>query len=56
MRPPLAWELDLLTACLAALPDFVDRRNPSDTTRELVVAQIASGPLELGLSWVEESY
>ena len=54
MRPPLSWELDLLSACLATLPGFVDRRDPSDTTREAVVVEVGSSPMELGLSWVEE--
>jgi len=54
MRPPLAWEIDLLVACLRAFPDFVARRSPTDSTRELVVAEGGTGPLELGLSWIEE--
>jgi len=54
MRPPLSWEVDLLVACLRAFPDFVARRPPTDTTRELVPAEGGTGPLELGLSWIEE--
>ncbi len=54
MRPPLTWEIDLMDACLRALPDFVDRRAPDDPTRELVPVAGPSGTLELGLSWIEE--
>ena len=55
MRPPLVWEIDLMVACLAALPDFIARRALDDPTRELVAVPDASGtPLELGLSWVPE--
>jgi hypothetical protein len=56
MRPPLSWELDLMNACLRILPDFVARRKPDDTTRELVPVPGGESPLELGLSWIEESY
>jgi len=56
MRPPLSWEIDLLDACLRVLPDFVARRSPDDPTRELVPVPNASAPIELGLSWVEETY
>ena len=55
MRPPLAWEIDLIVACLVALPDFIARRPLDDSTRELVAVPDASGtPLELGLAWVPE--
>jgi tetratricopeptide (TPR) repeat protein len=54
MRPPLSWEIDLMSACLRALPDFVLRRSPDDTTRELVRVPGTTPPLELGLSWVAE--
>ena len=56
MRPPLSWEIDLMDACLRVLPDFVARRPPDDPTRELVPVPGASAPMELGLSWIEESY
>lgn len=56
MRPPLAWEIDLMDACLRVLPDFVARRSTEDTTRELVPIPGSSPPMELGLSWIEESY
>ncbi len=53
MRPPLAWELELLEGCLRAIPDFVSRRSPHDTkTREMTVP-VASGELTLTLAWVD---
>ena len=51
-RPPLAWELELLEACLRAIPDFVERRWQDDPTREEATVATASGELTLGLSWV----
>jgi tetratricopeptide (TPR) repeat protein len=56
MRPPLSWEIDLLDACLRILPDFVARRKPDDTTKELIPVPGAATPFELGLCWIEESY
>jgi ST7 protein len=56
MRPPLSWELDLMDACLRVLPDFVARRAPDDTTKELVPVPGSGSPLELSLCWIEESY
>ena len=44
MRPPLAWEIDLMDACLRVLPDFVARRAPDDPTRELVPVPGPPGP------------
>jgi tetratricopeptide (TPR) repeat protein len=54
MRRPLAWELELLEACLQAIPDFVSRRLQDDPTREDVTVPVASGELKVSLSWVEE--
>jgi hypothetical protein len=54
MRPPLAWELELLEGCLRAVPDFVSRRKQDDPTREEFTVPVASGPLALVLSWVVE--
>jgi tetratricopeptide (TPR) repeat protein len=54
MRPPLAWELQLLEASLRAMPDFVtehDRDDPAPYTREVPTS---AGPLKLSLSWVNE--
>lgn len=52
MRPPLAWELRLLEACLRAVPRFVaghDRDDPAPFVREV---ETADGPLTLALSWL----
>jgi hypothetical protein len=52
MRPPLAWELELMEACLRAVPDLVDRRGQEDPTREELTVPTGGGGLKLGLSWV----
>jgi hypothetical protein len=52
VRPPLAWELELMEACLRAVPDFVTRRTQTDPTAEEVTVPAAGGQLKLGLSWV----
>ena len=52
MRPPLAWELQLLEACLRALPRFIlshDRDNTKPATEEVVMG---SGTLTLQISWI----
>ena len=49
LRPPLAWELQLLEACLRAIPEFVNRHPQDDTARE----EMSSGDLKLALSLVE---
>jgi tetratricopeptide (TPR) repeat protein len=54
MRPPVAWELELMEGCLRAVPDFVRRHTQDDPTREEVTVPVASGDLRLGLSWVTE--
>jgi hypothetical protein len=54
MRPPLAWELELMQGCLRAVPDFVKRRQQDDPTPETLTVPVASGPLTLRLSWVRE--
>jgi hypothetical protein len=54
MRPPLAWELELLEACLRAIPDFVSRRPQDDPTTEEMTVAVAAGQLRLALSWVAE--
>jgi hypothetical protein len=55
VRAPLAWELELLEGCLRAIPDFVRRRQPDDPAREGVTVPLASGQLELILSWVVDA-
>ena len=52
MRPPLAWEMELMEACLRAIPDFVNRRRQDDPTREETTVPTALGDVTLGLSWV----
>jgi len=54
MRPPLAWELELMEGCLRAVPDFVNRRSQDDPSREEFTVPAASGELKLALSWVVE--
>jgi tetratricopeptide (TPR) repeat protein len=51
IRPPLAWELELLEGCLRALPEFVERRKQDDSAREELKVSTASGELRLALSW-----
>lgn len=52
LRPPLAWELELMEACLRAMPEFVTRRRQDDPTAEEVTVPVASGPLKLRLAWL----
>jgi tetratricopeptide (TPR) repeat protein len=53
-RPPLAWELELLEACLRALPDFIRSRPQDDSTPEEVTVPAGPGQLTLTLSWIED--
>jgi hypothetical protein len=55
LRPPLAWELELLEACLRAVPDFVSRHEQDDPAGEEFTVPAASGTLRLVLSWVVEN-
>jgi hypothetical protein len=55
MRPPLAWELELLEGCLRAIPDFVSRRQQDDPTKEEMIVPVASRELRLVISWVVEN-
>jgi hypothetical protein len=54
LRPPLAWELELVEGCLRAVPGFVQRRRQDDPAREEMTVPVASGELKLVLSWVVE--
>jgi hypothetical protein len=54
-RPPLAWELGLLEGCLRAVPAFVRRRPQDDPAAEAFNVAVASGELQLVLSWVGEA-
>jgi hypothetical protein len=48
MRPPLAWELELLEGCLRAIPGFLDTDGPAWSG----TVPTASGELPMRLSWV----
>ena len=50
VRPPLAWELELLEGCLRSIPDFVVQE-AWESVRDVPVA---SGELTLQLMWVAE--
>lgn len=54
MRPPLTWELELMEACLRAIPDFVSRRGQDDPAREEMTVPTGGGVVTLGLSWVTD--
>jgi hypothetical protein len=54
LRPPLAWELELLEGCLRAIPEFVAKYHASDTAQHTIAVPAASGELTLTMSWVEE--
>jgi tetratricopeptide (TPR) repeat protein len=51
MRPPEAWELELMEAALRALPGFVRANAKGPQT---VTVPTAGGPRTLTLSWTEE--
>jgi tetratricopeptide (TPR) repeat protein len=51
LRPPLAWELELMEGCLRAIPEFIQRRKQDDPAREEFT--VGSGELKLVLSWVD---
>jgi hypothetical protein len=50
VRPPLAWELELLEGCLRAIPQFLAEKTASG---ELVVP-VASGELKIRLTRMED--
>jgi hypothetical protein len=52
MRPPLAWELDLLEGCMRALPEFV-RKKTRRTEPMTLAVPLTSGDLPLELAWEE---
>lgn len=53
-RPPLAWELELVEACLRTIPEFVNRRKQDDPTQEEFTVPVAAKPFKVALSWVVE--
>jgi tetratricopeptide (TPR) repeat protein len=52
LRPPLAWELELMEGCLRALPRLIARFKPDDPTPHSITVPTAAGGLTLVLSWV----
>ena len=48
VRPPLAWELELLEGCLRAIPKFLTRDAP---TPARMTVPVTSGELTLQLQW-----
>jgi tetratricopeptide (TPR) repeat protein len=54
IRPPLAWELELMEGCLRAIPAFISRHRPGDLSKHKMTVPVASGSLTLVLSWVED--
>jgi tetratricopeptide (TPR) repeat protein len=54
LRPPLAWELELMEGCLRAVRGFVARHRQDDPATEEVTVPVSSGELRLVLSWVME--
>ncbi len=53
VRPPLAWEMILLEGCLRAVPAFVSKYRPGDGARSEMTVPVATGELDVVLSWVE---
>jgi len=54
IRPPLAWEMELMTACLRSVPEHVSRVRQDNPARNQVAVPSVSGELRLTLSWVVE--
>lgn len=54
LRPPLAWQLELMEGCLRAIPEFVKRHTQDESVRDEITVPVVSGELKLALSWVGE--
>lgn len=54
LRPPLAWELELVDASLRAVPGFVERHAQDDAAVETITVRVPAGPLALKLSLVAD--
>jgi tetratricopeptide (TPR) repeat protein len=52
VRPPLAWELELMEGSLRAVPAFAARHRPDDMATHTMTVPVASGELRLMLSWI----
>lgn len=50
MRPPLAWELDLISACLVGLPGFMYRPGANSTA----TCRIDGAEVTVRLNWLDE--
>ena len=50
----MAWELELVEGCLRAVPEFVAGHQQDDPARDEITVPVASGQLNLVLSWVED--
>jgi hypothetical protein len=55
IRPPLAWELRLLEACLYALPAFIGGKDRDDVAAVDFDVPTQAGSLRLSISWTAES-
>ena len=53
MRSPEPWELELMEACLRAIPDFVAAHPAGDLEEQAVSVTVSSGKLDLVLSWLD---
>lgn len=54
MRPPLAWELELMEACLRAIPTFVDQHRPDDLAPHPLTVPVATGLITLTMAWLDD--
>lgn len=54
LRPPLAWQLELVEGCLRAIPEFVNRHTQDEEVKDEITVLVASGELKMALSWVGE--
>ena len=54
IRPPLAWELELMEGCLRAIPAFLARHRPDHLSKHKMTVPVVLGTLTLILSWVAE--
>jgi hypothetical protein len=52
LRQPEIWQVELLDACLRAIPEFMHRRMQNDSTEETVTVSAATGSRTLKLAWM----
>ncbi len=53
MRPPLAWEIELMEGVLRSVPRFVSKYRPDDVAPHRFTVPTASGELTLELAWID---